>query len=91
MGKIRSRILRERSYDCHYRCRAIRSNYRGHQAKSKTVEHSFDDVDNRGWLRTSDILPVPAAPRTPTRAMLQTRYILTSHFQMGMLKKTGLF
>jgi len=32
-----------------------------------------------------------AAPRTPTRAMLQTRYILTSHFQMGMLKKTGLF
>jgi hypothetical protein len=58
MGKIKSRNLRERSYDCHYHCRAIRNNYRGHQAKSKTVEHSFDDVDNRGWLRTSDILPV---------------------------------
>jgi len=24
--------------------------------KAKTVEHSFDDVDNRGWFRTSDIL-----------------------------------
>ena len=58
MDKIGSRNLRERSYDCHYRYRAIRSNYRGHQAKSKTVEHSFDDVDNRGWLRTSDILHV---------------------------------
>ena len=58
MGKIRSRNLRERSYDCHCRYRAIRSNYRGHQAKSKTVEHSFDDVDNRGWFRTSDILHV---------------------------------
>jgi hypothetical protein len=32
-----------------------------------------------------------AAPRTPTKAMLQTRYILTSQFQMGMLRKTGLF
>ncbi len=45
--KIRSRNLRERSYDCHYHYRAIRGNYRGQQAKSKTVEHSFDDVDNR--------------------------------------------
>ena len=58
MGKIRRRNLRERSYGCDYRYRAIRSNYRGHQAKNKTVEHSFDDVDNRGWLRTSDILHV---------------------------------
>ena len=37
---------------------AIRGDYRGHRAKSKTLEHSFDDVDNRGWLRTSDILHV---------------------------------
>ena len=37
---------------------AIRNSYRGHQAKDKTVEHSFDDVDNRGWFRTSDILHV---------------------------------
>jgi hypothetical protein len=26
--------------------------------KAKTVEHSLDDVDNRGWLRTSNILHV---------------------------------
>jgi hypothetical protein len=48
--------MRERSFGCHYRYRAIRSKYRGHQTKSKTVEHSFDYVDYRGWLRTSDIL-----------------------------------
>lgn len=30
-------------------------------------------------------------PLTPTTTMLQTRYILTSQFQMSMLKKTGLF
>jgi hypothetical protein len=51
-------IVREGSYDWHYRYRVIRSNHRGHQAKGKTVEHSFDDVDNRGRLRASDVLHV---------------------------------
>ena len=46
------------SCDCNYRDRAIRSNHRGHQAKSQAIEHSFDDVDNRGWFRTSDFLHV---------------------------------
>ena len=46
------------SCDCHYLYRAICGNHRGHQAKSETIEHSFDDVDNRGWFRTSDILHV---------------------------------
>jgi hypothetical protein len=55
--------MRERSYGCHCRYRAIRSNDQGHQAKSKAVEHSFDDVDNRGWFRASDILHVRGRAR----------------------------
>jgi transketolase N-terminal domain/subunit len=35
--KIGSRNLRKKSYDRHYRYRAIRSNYRGHQAKRLSI------------------------------------------------------
>jgi hypothetical protein len=52
------------SYECHCHCRrrAIYGNYRGHQAESKAIEHPIDDVDDRGWLRTSDVLHGGVAP-----------------------------